>query len=162
MLFRSTSASNSASSIPLVIQHAASPTSNYFEIRNSSGAAVWGINSVGEALNRTTTKFGANIQNDSNNNSTTLVVSAPSSSGSGIALYVYSGSTTRDLAKFDNSGTVKLSITSDGSLKGGNSSTISANTATTLDTVALSGFTTLEYTISIKQGSKIKIGRAHV
>ena len=34
--------------------------------------------------------------------------------------------------------------------------------ATTLDTVALSGFTTLEYTISIKQGSKIRSSKVLV
>ena len=39
---------------------------------------------------------------------------------------------------------------------GDESSTISANTATTVDTVALSSFTTIEYTISIKQGSKVR------
>jgi hypothetical protein len=151
-----------ASVPPLVIQHAASPTSSYFEIRNSSGTAIWGINLAGESLTRTTTKFGANIQNDSNNNNNALNISAPSSSGTGIALYVYSGSTTKDIAKFDNNGTVKLTITSDGSLKGGNSNTISANTATTVDTVALSSFTTIEYVVSIKQGSKIRSSKVLV
>ena len=154
--------SPAASIVPLIIQHASSPSSNYFEIRNSAGNAIWGINSAGEALTRTTTKYGANIQNDSNNNNTALSLSAPSTSGSGIALNVYSGSTTRDMARFDNSGVVKLRITSDGSFKGGNSSTISANTATTVDTVALSSFTTIEYTISIKQGSKIRSSKVLV
>jgi len=154
--------SPAAGVIPLIIQHTASPTSSYFEIRNSAGTALWGINSAGESLTRTTTKYGANIQNDSNNNNTALSISAPSSGGSGVALYIYSGSTTRDIAKFDNSGTVKLTITSDGSLKGGNSSTISANTATTVDTVAISSFTTIEYTISIKQGSKVRSSKVLV
>jgi len=154
--------SPAAGVIPLIIQHTASPTSSYFEIRNSAGTALWGINSAGESLARTTTKYGANIQNDSNNNNTALSISAPSSGGSGVALYIYSGSTTRDIAKFDNSGTVKLTITSDGSLKGGNSSTISANTATTVDTVAISSFTTIEYTISIKQGSKVRSSKVLV
>ncbi|NCV08184.1 MAG: hypothetical protein EBW51_06260, partial [Actinobacteria bacterium] len=123
---------------------------------------VWGINSAGESLNRTTTKFGANIQNDSNNNNNSLSLSAPSSGGTGIPLYVYSGSTTRDMVKFDNSGVVKLTITSDGSLKGGNSNTISVNTASTVDTVALSSFTSMEYTLSIKQGSKIRSSKVLV
>jgi len=36
------------------------------------------------------------------------------------------------------------------------STTVSLNTATTVDTTALSGFTTANYTVSIKQGSKIR------
>jgi hypothetical protein len=36
------------------------------------------------------------------------------------------------------------------------STTISANTATTVDTLALSSFTTAKYVVSIKQGSKIR------
>lgn len=154
--------SPAASIVPLIIQHASSPTSSYFEIRNSAGNPIWGINSAGESLNRTTTKFGANIQNDSNNNNNSLSLSAPSSGGTGIPLYVYSGSTTRDMVKFDNSGVVKLTITSDGSLKGGNSNTISVNTASTVDTVALSSFTSMEYTLSIKQGSKIRSSKVLV
>ena len=42
------------------------------------------------------------------------------------------------------------------------SSTISTNTVTTVDTVALSSFTTIEYTISIKQGSKIRSSKVLV
>jgi hypothetical protein len=41
-------------------------------------------------------------------------------------------------------------------LKETSSVTISANTATTVDTVALNAFTTAKYLISIKQGSKIR------
>ena len=40
--------------------------------------------------------------------------------------------------------------------------TVSANTATTLDTVALSGFTTAEYVVSLKQGSKIRSSKVIV
>ena len=36
------------------------------------------------------------------------------------------------------------------------STTVSLNTATTVDTTALAGFTTAKYTVSIKQGSKIR------
>lgn len=153
--------SPAASIVPLIIQHASSPSSSYFEIKNSAGNNIWGINSSGEALTRTTTKFGANIQNDSNNNNNALYVQGEGS-GNGIPLYVKITSGTKDIVKFDNGGVVKLSITSDGSLKGGNSNTISVNTASTVDTVALSSFTSMEYTLSIKQGSKIRSSKVLV
>jgi len=62
----------------------------------------------------------------------------------------------------NNAGTILLSITPDGSIKGGNSNTISVNTASTVDTVALSSFTSMEYTLSIKQGSKIRSSKVLV
>ena len=48
-----------------------------------------------------------------------------------------------------------------GKLTGG-STTVSANTATTVSTVALVDFTTMEYTVSIKQGSKIRSSKVLV
>lgn len=41
----------------------------------------------------------------------------------------------------------------------GNSTTISANTATIVDTIALSAFTSAEYMVSIKQGSKVRTSK---
>jgi hypothetical protein len=40
--------------------------------------------------------------------------------------------------------------------------TITANTATTVDTTALSGFTSIEYMVSLKQGSKIRTSKVVV
>ena len=40
--------------------------------------------------------------------------------------------------------------------------TLSSNTITTADTVALSGFTTIEYTLSIKQGTKVRSSKVYV
>ena len=48
-----------------------------------------------------------------------------------------------------------------GKLTGG-STTVSADTATTVSTVALADFTTMEYTVSIKQGSKIRSSKVLV
>jgi hypothetical protein len=48
-----------------------------------------------------------------------------------------------------------------GKLTGG-STTVSANTATTVSTVALADFTTMEYIVSIKQGSKIRSSKVLV
>jgi hypothetical protein len=44
----------------------------------------------------------------------------------------------------------------------GGSTTVSSNTATTVSTVALEDFTTMEYTVSIKQGSKIRSSKVLV
>jgi hypothetical protein len=44
----------------------------------------------------------------------------------------------------------------------GSSTTITANTATTVSTVALADFTTMEYTVSIKQGSKVRSSKVLV
>lgn len=41
-------------------------------------------------------------------------------------------------------------------------STVSANTATTVDTTALSAFTSVEYMVSLKQGSKIRTSKVVV
>ena len=164
--------SPAASITPLIIQHTASPTSSYFEIRNSAGNPVWGINSSGESRTRTTTKFGANIQNDSNNANTALTVSADQT-GIGYPLLVagYGPATSTTGLTYWKSGAFPGAIVSkinyDGSLntpyiQGNISSTISANTATTVDTVALSSFTTIEYTLSIKQGSKIRSSKVLV
>jgi hypothetical protein len=158
--------------IPLIIQHTASPTSSYFEIRNSAGNPVWGINSSGESRTRTTTKYGANIQNDSNNTSTALTVAADQN-GTGYPLLVagYGPATSTTGLTYWKSGAYPGAIVSkinyDGSLntpyiQGNISSTISANTATTVDTVALSSFTTIEYTISIKQGLKVRSSKVLV
>jgi len=40
--------------------------------------------------------------------------------------------------------------------------TVSANTATTVDTTALSGFTSIEYMVSLKQGSKVRTSKVIV
>ena len=164
--------SPAASITPLIIQHTASPTSSYFEIRNSAGNPVWGINSSGESRTRTTTKFGANIQNDSANTLVALNV-ASDANGSGYPLLVagYGPATSTTGLTYWKSGAYPGAIVSkinyDGSLntpyiQGNISSTISANTATTVDTVALSSFTTTEYTISIKQGLKVRSSKVLV
>ena len=41
-------------------------------------------------------------------------------------------------------------------------STVSSNTATTIDTTALSGFTSIEYMVSLKQGSKVRTSKVVV
>jgi hypothetical protein len=56
----------------------------------------------------------------------------------------------------------KWAATSGGGGTSVTTSTISTNTANTVDTVALSGFTTIEYTLSIKQGTKVRSSKVYV
>ena len=86
----------------------------------------------------------------------------PSATAQGIVVRAFSGQSANLQEWQNSSANVSLAITPDGSIKGGRSSTISANTATTVDTVALSSFTTIEYTISIKQGSKVRSSKVLV
>jgi hypothetical protein len=67
-------------------------------------------------------------------------------------------STYAPLANPTFTGTVTLP---QGKLTGG-STTVSSDTATTVSTVALADFTTMEYTVSIKQGSKIRSSKVLV
>jgi len=83
-------------------------------------------------------------------NATTVPSSNPT--GGGI-LYVNSGSLV-----YRGAGGAITTI----ARSGNESSTISANTATTVDTVSLSLFTTIEYTLSIKQGSKVRSSKVLV
>lgn len=76
------------------------------------------------------------------------------------------------LSNIPNSALTNSSITINGSAisLGGSvtvgssitTSTISTNTANTVDTVALSSFTTMEYTLSIKQGTKVRSSKIYV
>jgi len=73
----------------------------------------------------------------------------------------------------NSSGTVLASVNASGQFVGDGSQltglttalttpstvTLSANTATTVDTTALSGFTSLEYMVSLKQGSKVRTSK---
>jgi hypothetical protein len=83
-------------------------------------------------------------------NATTVPTSDPTTGG---ILYVSSGA----LFYRGTGGAITTIARS-----GNESSTISLNTATTVDTVALSSFTTIEYTISIKQGSKVRSSKVLV
>jgi len=83
-------------------------------------------------------------------------------------------SQTANLQEWQNSsGTVLASVNASGQFVGDGSQltglttalttpstvTLSANTATTVDTTALSGFTSLEYMVSLKQGSKVRTSK---
>ena len=75
-------------------------------------------------------------------------VSLPSQSGNSGKYLTTDGSTA-------SWGTLVVPITT-------GTSTVSANTATTIDTTALSAFTSIEYMVSLKQGSKIRTSKVVV
>jgi len=153
----------------LVVRGAASQTANLQEWQSSTGTVLNAINSYGSFIGG---------QFDINGNLTNVLYTgairnlfAGNAYGSSdtdepkLSLFGKTGQTSNfiDIKSIGGgSGKILLSITSDGSIKGGNSSTISVNTATTVDTVAISSFTTIEYTISIKQGSKVRSSKVLV
>jgi hypothetical protein len=161
---------NSTTSIVgLIVKAASSQTANLQEWQNSSGTVLNAVNASGNFIGG---------QFDTNGNLTNVLYIGASRqlfAGNGygesstdetkLSLYGKTGQTSNFIeikSKGGGSGKLLLAITPDGSLKGGNSSTISANTATTVDTVALSSFTTIEYVVSIKQGSKIRSSKVLV
>ncbi len=158
-----------AGAIAFIVKGATSQTANLQEWQNSTGTVLNAINSSGYLIGG---------QFDSNGNLTNvLYINAIRNLGAGnpygssdtdepkLSLFGKTGQTSNFIeikSIGGGSGNLLLSITSDGSIKGGNSFTISANTATTVDTVAISSFTTIEYTISIKQGSKVRSSKVLV
>jgi hypothetical protein len=81
-------------------------------------------------------------------------------------LYSYTLGSSNDgslVATMGSNGNISFSGTVTApTIKSSVSSTISVNTATTVDTVAISSFTTIEYTISIKQDSKVRSSKVLV
>ena len=153
----------SASNKGIVIKGAASQTANLQEWQDSAGTVLANIDSTGRFLS--TRPFRTDDVITAGSQTATLgQISAISSSSSRIGLVVRGAvSQAVNLQEWqNNAGTILLSITPDGSIKGGNSNTISVNTASTVDTVALSSFTSMEYTLSIKQGSKIRSSKVLV
>jgi len=130
-----TIASQSAGIPALSITGPSSPTTNIQEWKNSSGTVMARINSayILEAYN--------GVYSYQLGSSTDGSIVANMSANGSIAF----------------AGTVAIPT-----IKSSVLSTISANTATTVDTVALSSFTTIEYTLSIKQGSKVRSSKVLV
>ena len=161
--------SYSTSVATAVIKSIASQTSNLTEWQNSAGTVLNAINASGNFIGG---------QFDINGNLTNILYigatrqlfagnpyAESSTDETKLALFGKTGQTSNfiEIKSIGGvSGKLLLAITPDGSIKGGNSSTISANTATTVDTVALSSFTTIEYVVSIKQGSKIRSSKVLV
>ena len=126
---------NSATRNGLVIKGASGQSANLQEWRNSSGTIMARITPsyIFEAYNGVYS-YQLGSSND----------------GSLVANMGANGSITF-------AGTVSIPT-----IKSSTSSTISVNTAATVDTVALSSFTSMEYTLSIKQGSKIRSSKVLV
>jgi hypothetical protein len=149
--------------VGLLVSGVASQTANLQEWQNSSGTVLANIDSTGRFLSTRPIRTDDVITSGSQ--TVTLGQISAMSSGAGRIGLVVRGAVSQavNLQEWqNNAGTILLSITPDGSIKGGNSNTISVNTASTVDTVALSSFTSMEYTLSIKQGSKIRSSKVLV
>jgi hypothetical protein len=176
-----------ASEVGTVIRGAASQTANLQEWQDSSGTTQAFVRYDGFInTNNSLRVAGDNIsayrfQGVSDGNYTMnfpgsgniQLFSAVNDTGSGVGVLGIKNATT---APTSNPTTGGILYVSSGALiyrgtggaittiarSGNESSIISANTATTVDTIALSSFTTIEYTISIKQGSKIRSSKVLV
>ena len=145
---------NAATNKGLVVQGFASQTANLQQWQNSSGTAMVSINADGSS------NFNNIMQVKETWGGVALSVSAllgQSNPIQGWYTIDSNGDNKTEVAKIDINGQLAVK-----SVIGNTSSTISTNTATTVDTVALSSFTTIEYTISIKQGSKIRSSKVLV
>ena len=148
----------------LVIQGSASQTANLQEWQNSSGTVYATMSPFGQL------SIGSSptIYNNARISLNTVASTAVGMAIRGVA------SQTANLTEWQNSsGTVLASINASGQFVGDGSqltglttalttpsnTTLSANTATTVDTTALSGFTSLEYMVSLKQGSKVRTSK---
>ncbi|NDB61577.1 hypothetical protein EB001_24520, partial [bacterium] len=155
-----------ASTVGLVVKGAASQTADLQQWQNSTGSVLASISANG-TINTSLLKVQNIIDSSSGGptlqfNNSSINIWTFTAASIPLIINAYAGQTS-DLTQWKNSSAnVTLSITPDGSIRGGNSSTISANTATTVDTVALSSFTTIEYVVSIKQGSKIRSSKVLV
>jgi hypothetical protein len=170
----------------IVVRGFASQTANLQEWQNSAGAVLANIASTGQ-INADagiyagfaavgTSRIGtAHLSVASQNFGNPVAVIQGISGQSATVLTVKSGaSQTANLQEWQNSsGTVLASVNASGQFVGDGSqltglttalttpsnTTLSANTATTVDATALSGFTSLEYMVSLKQGSKVRTSK---
>ena len=143
-----------ASNVGLIIKAAPSQSANLQQWQNSSGTAIVSINADGSS------NFNNIMQVKEVWGGIALSVSAllgQSNPIQGWYTIDSNGDNKTEVAKIDIQGQLIAK-----SVIGNTSSTISANTATTVDTVAISSFTTIEYTISIKQGSKVRSSKVLV
>jgi len=159
---------------PIYIKGAASQSANLQEWQNSSGTVLATVASTGTIKSgafSSPTDLGSYI----NFNSTSGAMLVGIRSASDIGMIVKGASSqSANLQEWQNSsGTVLASVNASGQFVGDGSQltglttalttpstvTLSANTATTVDTTALSGFTSLEYMVSLKQGSKVRTSK---
>ena len=159
---------------PIYIKGAASQSANLQEWQNSSGTVLATVASTGTIKSgafSSPTDLGSYI----NFNSTSGAMLVGIRSASDIGMIVKGvASQSGNLQEWQNSsGTVLASVNASGQFVGDGSQltglttalttpstvTLSANTATTVDTTALSGFTSLEYMVSLKQGSKVRTSK---
>jgi hypothetical protein len=171
----------SATAVGLTIKAASSQSANLQEWQNSSGTVLAKVQSNGvidtsQYINMSTSgNAGIAVGGIYRIRMTNGNTRVQSSNGAITTLTVEGvASQTANLQEWQNSsGTVLASVNASGQFVGDGSQltglttalttpstvTLSANTATTVDTTALSGFTSLEYMVSLKQGSKVRTSK---
>ena len=158
-----------ASYIGLVVRAAASQTADLQQWQTSGGSGIAAVTASGRiwAPAVTVNSTGTAVSGSQ----FSVVLTNASTIGAAIKA---AASQTANLQEWQNSsGTVLASVNASGQFVGDGSQltglttalttpstvTLSADTATTVDTTALSGFTSLEYMVSLKQGSKIRTSK---
>jgi hypothetical protein len=171
----------SATAVGLTIKAASSQSANLQEWQNSSGTVLAKVQSNGvidtsQYINMSTSgNAGIAVGGIYRIRMTNGNTRVQSGNGAITTLTVEGvASQTANLQEWQNSsGTVLASVNASGQFVGDGSQltglttalttpstvTLSANTATTVDTTALSGFTSLEYMVSLKQGSKVRTSK---
>ena len=169
----------SATAVGLTIKAASSQSASIQEWQNSSNGVLAKIASDGSLWAYNNILTGRYLQGTNQSepyldfDSNKLTVNSRNASYVGLVVKGVA-SQSANLQEWQNSsGTVLASVNASGQFVGDGSQltglttalttpstvTLSANTATTVDTTALSGFTSLEYMVSLKQGSKVRTSK---
>lgn len=173
-----------AAQIGILVRGAASQTANLTEWQNSSGTVLVSVDASGNitapslTLSTTalsTTSGGTGLTSYATGDvlyaSASNTLSKLAAGTNGYLLTMVGGVPAWAAAPIslpDQTGNSGKYLTTDGSTASWATlvvpittatATVSANTATTVDTTALSGFTSVEYMVSLKQGSKVRTSK---
>lgn len=146
----SISATTTALTVPSL-----TPTNAIGAIYGGTGLTTY---TTGDILYSSATNTLAKLAAGSNGQILTLAAGVPTWAAAPITLPSQTGNSGKYLTTDGTSaswGTLVVPITT-------GTATVSANTATTVDTTALSAFTSIEYMISLKQGTKIRTSKVVV
>jgi len=146
----SISATTTALTVPSL-----TPTNAIGAIYGGTGFSTY---ATGDILYSSATNTLAKLAAGTNGQILTLAAGVPTWAAAPITLPSQTGNSGKYLTTDGTSaswGTLVVPITT-------GTATVSANTATTVDTTALSAFTSIEYMVSLKQGSKVRTSKVVV
>jgi hypothetical protein len=163
---------SSATQRGLIIKAVASQSASLQEWQDSSGTVIAFVNPQGVGRFYGLDNLGLVSIGTSRSGIASLLIDTNITTRSGIIIKGVA-SQTANLQEWQNSsGTVLASINASGQFVGDGSqltglttalttgtATLTANTATTISTTALSAFTSIEYMVSLKQGSKVRTSK---